>query len=167
VLNLFRDDDDPETKISPSEHRGTGLEAEFHEIVLDQLVRGGVDERCVSIDVRATGRADDGLPVYACTLRLHRWERVSALRLLLGLPLLQARVRKAIESSWVDDLGHFSGLWLHPSGQFEETSAMNDLRKMIVHMEQVMAPGDRRAPDSQDPSVWSVPLELMPPARAR
>ena len=153
--------DDPETRIDPAEHRGDDLEAEFRAIILEQLTRGGVLDDCVSIDVRAVGRAPDGRQVYLAMLRLMRWEHTSALRLLLGLPLLRGKVRKAIHHSWLADLTHFSGLWLHPSGQFEETGAMRDLRNMILHLEQAapfaVSPQSVRAGDH---SIWSVPQDL-------
>jgi hypothetical protein len=169
LLKLFHRSpvDDPETQIIPTEQRGDDLEAEFHSVILEQLVRGGVLEECVSIDVRSLGRAGDGRPVYMGMLRLVRWEPTSALRLLLGLPLLQARVRRAIQSSWMEEVTHFTGLWLHPSGQFEESEAMNDLRTMIVELERMQSEMLLRhrgaAPVEQ--SVWSVPQELAEPPR--
>ena len=164
LLKLFHRShaaDNPETQIDPADHRGDDLEAEFRNIIIEQLTRGGVLDDCVTIEVRALGRAADGRQVYLGMLRLMRWEQTSALRLLLGLPLLQGKVRRAIHASWLDDLTHFSGLWLHPSGQFEETPAMRDLRNMILHVEQAAAfavPEPSVRADEQ--SIWSVPQDL-------
>jgi len=168
ILKLFHlgptsGNEDPETKVNPSDQRGDNLEADIHEVILEQLARGGVLEDCLAIDVRALGRAADGRQVYLALVRLTRWEEKSALRLLLGLPLLQAKVRKSIQSGWLDQLVSFSGLWLHPSSQFEDAAPMNDLRAMIVHLEQARGrarPAEGQAPDH---SVWSVPQELADP----
>jgi hypothetical protein len=168
VLKLFHlapvADEDPETRVNPDDQRGDDLESEFQDAILEQLARGGVTADCVAIDVRPLGRAADGRQVYLALLRLTRWEETSAVRLLLGLPLLQAKIRKAVQSSWLDEVAHFSGLWVHPSGQFEETAAMNDLRNMIVHLEQVRArAAPPNAPAAPEQSVWSLPQELAGP----
>jgi hypothetical protein len=167
LLKLFHRvqvEDDPETRVDPAEHRGDELEAEFRDLILEQIVRGGVLEECVAIDVRPLGRDGDGRQVYMGMLRLTQWEPTSALRLLLGLPLLQSRVRRAVRSSWLDEVTHFSGLWLHPSGQFEESEAMNDLRDMIVRLEQFRKVDALKAgsTSAEDVSVWSLPQELGP-----
>jgi hypothetical protein len=167
ILKLFHrapePEEDPETRVNPTDQRGDNLEAEIQDAILEQLAKGGVTLDCVAIDVRDIGRGSDGRPVYLALLRLTRWEETSAVRLLLGLPLLQAKVRKAVQSSWLDQVAHFSGLWVHPSGQFEETAAMNDLRNMILHLEQVRARTASAGSAAPEHSVWSLPQELADP----
>jgi hypothetical protein len=166
LLKLFHrepEGEDPETRIDPHGQRTDDVVTELHDLVVEQLVRGGVLEDCVAVEIRALGESKDGRKVYVGMMRLLRWEQTSALRVLLGLPLLQARVRKAVRSGWLDEVALFSGLWLHPSGQFEDSSAMNDLRAMILHLEQAGGAGWQGRPGGDaraQQSVWSVPQDL-------
>jgi hypothetical protein len=53
-------------------------------------------------------------------------------------------------------LSHFGGIWVHASGQLQDTHAMEDLCMLIVDIE-------RREHESQPPSgasVWSLPTDL-------
>lgn len=158
LLKLFqKSPDDPETRVDASDQQAEGLEPEFRDIIVEQLVRGGVDPDCVTLEIRQLGHATDGKQVYMGMMRLAQWNERSALRLLLGLPLLQAKVRRQVRSSWLEDLCHFGGLWLHPSGQFEETEAMERLRVLLIRLEQITTLETGEAPQQ---SVWSLPPEL-------
>jgi len=159
-------DDNPETEAGLSSQRSASLDEEFREAILNQLARGGVLHACVEIEIRALGEASDGRRVYAGMLRLVRWEQVSAMRLLLGLPLLQAMIRRSVRNSWLGEVAHFGGLWLHPSGQFEGGAAMADLRGMILALEQTRGRSHGMQPEVEH-SVWSVPQELMVPDGTR
>ena len=53
-------------------------------------------------------------------VRLVRWEHTSAVRLLLSIPLLEARIRKTVRATWLADYSHFAGLWLHASDELRE-----------------------------------------------
>lgn len=151
------EEDDPQTEFNPDDHAGEGLESDLMLLIVQQLARGGIAEECVSIDIRNLGRGADGREVYAGMLRLAKWEQKSAVRLLLGLPLLQAKVRKALRGSWMHDVSHFAGLWLHPSGQFEETGSLSGLRNLILRVEELQL----HSPESDNGmSVWSLPGEL-------
>ena len=166
LLKLFQraEPERPDTEISPSGQFGDSLESEYADVIRDQLHRGGITEECVAVEVKEVGTGPRGRRVFVGMLRLAQWEQRSALRLLLGLPLLQAGVRKAVRAGWLNDVSHFAGLWLHPSGQFEEGAVMTDLRNMILRLEQLedAARGGRGAGDL---SVWSVPLELGNPSQ--
>jgi hypothetical protein len=168
LLKLFYREaaDEGETAIDPSQHRGDGLEQDLLMLILDQLARGGVAEDCIAVEVRALGTGADGRQVYVGMVRLARWQPRTALRMLLGLPILQAKVRRAFRTSWMHDVSHFAGLWLHPSGQFEQGEPMVELRHMIVKLEQIESAWASSGSDPSNQSVWSVPLDLMePPSR--
>jgi hypothetical protein len=90
-------------------------------------------------------------------LRLVSWERTSAIRLLLGLPILESRLRRAVRGSWLREVSHFGGVWVHASGQMQDPDAMEDLRTLILETER------RDQELSQPPSgsdVWSLPTDL-------
>ena len=149
--------ENPETELSPSGHSVDEITREYRALIVDQLVRGGVDPECVEIEVRQAGKARDGHQVFIGMLRLVRWERTSAVRLLLGLPILESRVRRVVRGSWLRELSYFGGIWVHASGQLQDSTAMEDLRAMVIDIE-------RREHDSQAPSsaggVWSLPTDL-------
>lgn len=158
LLKIFQrgsHEDSPQTEVNPAGDDGDGLEAELHMAVAEQLARGGISEDGITIEIRCLGRGIDGRNVYVAMLRLVKWEPRSAVRLLLGLPLLQAKVRRVLRGSWIHDVSHFAGLWLHPSGQFEESGAMHGLRNLILRIEDLQL-----YENELSQSVWSVPGEL-------
>ncbi len=117
---------------------GEGLEIEYQKLIEAQFRRMGIDEDCLTIEVRCTGHGPHGFDVLAGMVRLHRWERNSALRLLIGLPLIESRVRKLVRSTWLADYSHFSGLWLHASEHLHEEAGAEELRELV----QALTPAD-------------------------
>jgi hypothetical protein len=150
-------DESPVTQVEPSSHSADEVTQEYRSIIHDQLVRGGVLPKCVEIEVRGAGKLRDGHTMYVAMLRLVSWERTTAIRLLLGLPILESRLRRAIRGSWLREVSHFGGIWVHASGQMQDARAMEDLRSLIVDIE-------RREHESlspvSNPSVWSLPTDL-------
>jgi hypothetical protein len=145
-------EESPVTETGASGHSVDEIAQEYASLIKEQLVRGGVAISCVDIDVRQAGESRDGRHIFVGMLRLTNWERTSAIRLLLGLPILESRLRRAVRGSWMRDLSHFGGVWLHASGQLQDTHAMEDLRAIVVDIERK----DNEAAPS-DGSVWSVP----------
>lgn len=123
---------EPDSDYHPSDRRGEGLEVEYQSLIATQFRRWGIATSCVTIEVRQIGRAPDGYDVFVGMVRLAQWERESALRVLLGLPLLEAKVRKTVRGTWLADFSHFGGLWLHASEQLHATPAMGELRDLMV-----------------------------------
>jgi hypothetical protein len=120
-----------ETEVQLSQAPGKGLEAEYESLILNQLQRWGITEPGITLEVRQLGKAPDGLEVYAGMVRLARWERDPALRMLLGLPLLETKIRRLVRSVWIGEVSHFGGLWLHASEQLHSTGAMGELRDLL------------------------------------
>ena len=149
-------EDSPVTEVDASGHTLDEILVEYRTIILDQLMRGGVAQNCIELEVRSSGKAKDGRHIYVGMLRLVQWERTSAVRLLLGLPILESRVRRSVRGSWVREVSQFGGVWLHASGQLQDSRAMEDLRTVVVDLE-------RREHESQPPSnssVWSLPTDI-------
>jgi hypothetical protein len=125
---------DPDSDYHPSDRRGEGLEVEYQSLIATQFRRWGIATGCVTIEVRQIGRAPDGFDVFVGMVRLAQWDRTSALRVLIGLPLLEAKVRKTVRATWLADFSHFGGLWLHASEGLTGTSAMGELRDLMVQL---------------------------------
>jgi hypothetical protein len=129
-----RQPQDPDSDYHPSDRRGEGLEVEYQSLIATQFRRWGISNNCVTIEVRQIGRAPDGYDVFVGMVRLTQWDRPSGLRVLLGLPLLEAKVRKMVRATWLADFSHFGGLWLHASEQLHGTAAMGDLRELMLQL---------------------------------
>ena len=123
----------------PSTPPGSGLEVEYHGLIANQLRRMGVSPDSISIEVRPIGKGPHGFDVLVGMVRLQRWDRVSALRVLVGLPLLEAKVRKMVRATWLADFSHFGGLWLHASEQVHASPGASELRELL---RQLTAPAD-------------------------
>ena len=96
---------------------GLSVFDQYHGLVLQVLDRCGVAPDVITVDVRQMGVAADGCDVYAAMVHLTRWEPTSAVRLLLGLPLIELEIREAARASWLASRHHFVGLWVHASKQ--------------------------------------------------
>ncbi len=119
---------------------GEGLEVEYERLVAAQFRRMGICEDCTTIEVRRVGQGPHGFDVLVGMVRLHRWERTSALRLLVGLPLIESRVRKLVRSTWLADYSHFGGLWLHASEHLHEEPGVEELRELVMALTPPDAP---------------------------
>lgn len=131
----------------PSTPAGLGLEAEYQALIAHEFQRAGISDRCASLEVRTLGRSPQGFDILVGMVRLQQWERPSALRLLLGLPLLEVRVRKLVRSTWLADYSHFGGLWLHASEKLQHGGHLGEL-KTLFHA--LVQPGEGAA--RQDPA---------------
>jgi hypothetical protein len=131
----------------------------YRDMIRELLEDGGVNIDCLQVEVRDVGRARDGKHVFLGMLRLARWERKSGLRVMLGLPLVERLLRRLLRGSWLSDVSHFGGLWLHPASTMIDGDVMRELRELLQAVEQL----DGGTP-SQPPreSMWSVPVELEP-----
>jgi len=157
LKKLFQTDTQsgPDTELETRDALQRGLDEEYSELIAEQLLRGGIEASCVSIELKKVGHARDGLPVYLGMLRLVRWERRSALRLLLGLPILEAKLRRLTVGSWLQDVSHFGGLWLHASGQLQGSTAMHELRSLVMDIER-----NDSNPPSEREDPWSLPTDM-------
>ena len=125
---------EPDSDYRPSDPRGEGLEVEYQDLIAGLFRRWGLEPGCVTIEVRLVGRAPDGFDVFVGMVRLAQWERASALRVLVGLPLLEAKVRKTVRATWLADFSHFGGLWLHASDQLSSGPAAAELRDLLLQL---------------------------------
>lgn len=124
-------DTQPISDYHPSSPSGHGLEVEYQALIATQFRRLGITSSSTTIEVRTVGHGAHGHDILVGMVRLHQWERVSALRLLLGLPVLEARIRKLVRATWLADYSHFGGLWLHASEQLHTTPGAQELRGLI------------------------------------
>jgi hypothetical protein len=131
----------------------------YKELIRELLEDGGVNLDCVEIEMRGAGRAHDGRHVFLGMLRLAKWERKSALRVMIGLPLVERLLRRLLRGSWLSDVSHFGGLWLHPASTMVDAEVMRELRELMQAVEQLDSGSAGQAPRE---SMWSVPPEFEP-----
>ncbi len=113
---------------------GEGLEVEYERLIRAQFERLGISSECATVEVRRIGQGSHGFDVLVAMVRLHRWERASALKLLVGLPLIESRLRKLVRSTWLADYSHFAGLWLHASEHLHEDPGVEELRELLTSL---------------------------------
>ena len=127
----------------------TSIRSEYMEQVLGQLKRFGIPPDMVMVEIGEAGLSDDGHPKFHAMLRIVAWQRKPGVRLLLGLPLLEHSIRKALEATWLHEVSQFGGVWLQPSGLLDGGVAGSEIRGMIQALEAIgSAPA---APAAQDP----------------
>src|SRR4051812_15541436 len=85
-----------------------GLESEYRRIVYQHLERWGVTEACATVQVQQL-QDHRGKEAFVAVVCLTSWERNSIVRVLLGLPLLDKKIRKAVDVSWLADVSVFRG----------------------------------------------------------
>lgn len=149
--------DSAQTQYS-SQLAGEGLEREYEELVRAQLVRLGVPLENVEVEVRSAGTMPDGRKIYLGMVRLVKWEARTSLRLLVALPLLEAKTRQSLETTWLTDVSHFGGLWVHASSSLRHGDVMGDIREAIRMLELGV-----QAQDSQPASDagWSASVQAV------
>lgn len=140
----------------PSTAPDSGLEVEYHALIAAQLRRMGISPEGISIEVRPIGKGPHGFDVMVGMVRLHRWDRVSTLRVLMGLPLLEAKVRKTVRGTWLADFSHFGGLWLHASEQVQAAPGARELRELIRQLTPTGAPAAGEPAEAQETTQSSI-----------
>lgn len=156
------DDDDRETEVHAPLPGGDGLEADYQDLIASQCRRWGIADGVVTVEVRQVGRAADGLDVYLGMVRLAQWERDSALRVLLGLPLLETKIRRMVRTLWIGEISHFGGLWLHASEQLHATGAMRELRELLIELTPPSLPRAGAEAGAEDSGLASLVASLSP-----
>lgn len=147
------------TEMHPNSTSIQEIQAEYRACVDEVLARAGISSECVEIEIRHQGALADGRPLLAIMLRLVNWERTSGLRLLLGLPMLERASRRLIGASWAAEASHYTGLWVHPSGQILDRSLLKELGNDLCTLEGFQTTDHQEA-------QWSVHADLEPERRA-
>lgn len=144
----------PSTGIAPGPHHPIAeLQGEYGAVVRALFARAGITPQSVHLDLRHLGSAPDERPVFLAMVRLVAWDRPSSLRLSLGLPLLERSLRRQLRGSWLLEVSHFGGLWLHASTPLQEDpDALRELRALVVSLG-VDGPGGPRLADT----AWGPP----------
>ncbi len=152
------------TRAGASQLSGEGLEAEYDAVVRSQLGRLGVPLQAVQIEVSPAGTTPAGLTIYVAMARLVAWHPRTSLRLLVALPLLEARIRQALETSWLGDVSQFGGLWIHASAGVRGPEVLGEIRQAVQQLELGAKAVARDAPAKDDWSS-SVQAVLQEPGR--
>ncbi len=156
----------------PSAMPGEGLELEYQALIASHFRRWGIKPASVTIEVRKIGQAPDGFDVLVGMVRLVRWDRISSLRVMLGLPLLEHRIRKGLKATWLADFSHFGGLWLRASEPLQAENGMQELHALLMQLTSppaapggaARAPGRAARPSAREPASHAAPGPLSRPA---
>lgn len=152
-----------QTQYSSSQLSGEGLEREYEDVVWAQLGRLGIPQDTVEVEVRPAGTMKDGRSVYLGMVRLVKWDPRTSLRLLVALPLLEAKTRQSLETTWLTDVSHFGGLWVHAATATRTAETLGDIRDAVVRLEL----GQQASSSSESGWSASVQAALDDPERFR
>jgi hypothetical protein len=128
----------------------------YRDLVQETLERCGVAWDSLIVEIQSVGLSVDRKKVYVAMIYLARWERNSALRLLMGLPLIEAKVREAARTSWLAGHSHFIGLWVHASARLQFPVELR-------HLIQELTPSGSADTPARDPPVEEVTLDCTLP----
>ena len=120
-----------------SELSVSDIENYYLRIISDCLRRLLVPPESIELGVKRAGTGPGGLTAYAGYVRVLKWDAVLTPVLLQNLPVLDARIRKAVGASVILKHTHFSGLW------FKATSSTEGAPTVLVGLpaELVHQPG--------------------------
>jgi hypothetical protein len=138
-----------------SQMAGEGLEREYEDIVRAQITKLGVPLECVEVEVRPAGSMKDGRNIYLGMVRLVRWHARASLRLMVALPVLELKTRQSLETTWLMDVSHFGGLWLHASSSLRSAEVVGDVRDAITQL----GLGVGNTPTSPGDAPWSASVQ--------
>ena len=124
----FQSRGDQETDYEQLGHQPGGLPAEYSKVVEEEMHRMGIPASLASLQVTQVAMTPQGRGVYAAHIRLLKWHGGPAVRLLLGLPILDRSVRKRLQAHWVLEMSHFAGLWLQAADGAQGADAVRDIR---------------------------------------
>ena len=122
--------DEDETVLEVPTYDSEFIEAEYHHVLAAELRRWSVPDRCVAIDVRQV-RPVGRRATFIAVVRLLHWDRTGTLRLMLGLPFLDRRVRTVLRSHWLTDVSEFAGVCLQASDQLLDAPEVGELREVL------------------------------------
>jgi hypothetical protein len=130
----LRKQQEPGSEYGPPEEGANGFEIEYQRLISAEFRLWKIAPHHISIEVRQMGTAADGYDVFVGMIRLIHWDRHAVLRILLGLPILEGKVREAVRRTWLADHTHFVGLWLHSSEHLKATPAMTELNELVMEL---------------------------------
>ena len=119
------------------------LSAEYRALALRHLQQIGIPEDCVALDVGITSQG--GRPVCNVKIRVIRWHRNTGMRLLVSLPALEARMRKAVSESPLANATDFGGIWMHASSRLPATEVERDSEWAISELQAFESVGEAAA----------------------
>lgn len=111
----------------------------YSDILQQQVREAGIADDVVTIDMTVVGRTGDGRLALAAMIKLTAWCEQGTIRLLLGLPLFEAKVRRCLRNHWLNDVSFFAGVWLHSASATRDPKVLGRLRDMLVRLEHEQA----------------------------
>jgi hypothetical protein len=94
-----------------SEMSAIDIEDYYLRIISESLRRLLVPADGVEVRIKRSGRDGRGRPGYAGCVRITRWDPLVTPVLLQNMPVVDARVRKLVQTSIILQQTYFAGLW--------------------------------------------------------
>lgn len=117
--------------------------SEYRALAAKHLEQIGIPEDCVDLDVGITSQG--GRTVCNVKIRVIRWHRNTGMRLLVSLPALEARMRKAVSESALASAADFGGIWVHASSRLPAIEVERDSEWAISELQAFETQGETAA----------------------
>lgn len=117
--------------LGPSDDEG--LVGEYRRVMTEQLHRWGIPADCATVDIQQL-QQQGPKDVFVAVVCLASWHRTASLRLLLGLPLLDKKVRQTVQSLWLGDVSLFGGVMLRVASSLPDKQCTAELRQLMVNL---------------------------------
>ena len=144
---IFSIGEEPSLAFPPDSGVSSGLgssdiENYYLQVILDCMRRMMVCVDTIAVDVERTEPGPSGLSRFAAYVRILKWDPVFTPVLLQNIPVIDGRVRKMVQASFILEHTEFAGLW------FQVTSSVTGAPKALLALpcelrQQPRGPGSR------------------------
>jgi hypothetical protein len=107
------------------------ITGEYHRLVSDELRRWGVTDKVATVQVIKIAETEQGIQTVAALVRLVAWEPIVSVRVMLGVPALERKIRKLLPGLWLADVSRFAGIWLAASTELQRGSVLTQIRHTL------------------------------------
>jgi hypothetical protein len=109
-----------------SEFSIVDIEHYYWQVIVDCLSRMLVSLDSIEVDVERTGTGRAGLTAFTGYVRILKWDPVVTPVLLQNLSVVDARIRKVVNASFILEHTDFAGVW------FQATSSTDGAPKALL-----------------------------------
>lgn len=109
-----------------TEFNVSDIEHYYWRVIVDCLDRMLVCLDSIEVDVKRIGAGPAGLPTFAGYVRILKWDAAATPVLLQNLSVIDARIRKVVNASFILEHTDFAGVW------FQATSSAHGAPQALL-----------------------------------
>ena len=109
-----------------TEFNVSDIERYYRRVIVDCLDRMLVCQDSIEVDVQRIGAGPAGLPTFAGYVRILKWDAAATPMLLQNLSVIDARIRRVVNASFILEHTDFAGVW------FQATSSTHGAPQALL-----------------------------------